>query len=104
MRLVHELPLDIRDNPLGLLVYSPGVTAATGGDDNTLGSRDGAVAGARADQSNYTLDGLDTNDFGTGQAFTLTANAPVDSVQEMRTETANPLSAEGRGVAHRCSS
>ena len=97
MQLVHELPLAIRDNPLGLLVYSPGVTASTGGDDNTLGSRDGAVAGARADQSNYTLDGLDTNDFGTGQAFAMTANAPVDSVQEMRTETANPLSAEGRG-------
>ena len=97
MRLVHELPLEIRDTPLGLLVYSPGVTAAPGGDDNTLGSRDGTVAGARADQSNYTLDGLDTNDFSTGQAFTMTANAPVDSVQEMRTETANPLSAEGRG-------
>jgi len=97
MRLVHELPLVIRDNPLGLLVYSPGVTAATGGDDDTLGSRGGAVTGARGDQSNYTLDGLDTNDFGTGEAFAMVANAPVDSVQEMRTETANPLSAEGRG-------
>lgn len=97
MNMVHELPLGIRDNPLGLLVYSPGVTAATGGDDDTLGSRDGAVTGARGDQSNYTLDGLDTNDFGTGQAFTMTANAPIDSVQELRTETANPLSEEGRG-------
>ena len=97
MGMVHELPLPIRDNPLGLLVYSPGVTTATGGDDDTLGSRGGAVTGARGDQSNYTLDGLDTNDFGTGEAFAMTANAPVDSVQEMRTETANPLSAEGRG-------
>ena len=97
MNTVHELPLAIRDNPLGLLVYSPGVTAAPSGDDNTLGSRDGAVTGARSDQSNYTLDGMDTNDFGTGQAFAMTANAPIDSVQEMRTETANPLSAEGRG-------
>ena len=97
MALVHELPLAIRDNPLGLLAYSPGVTVATGGDDDTLGSRGGAVAGARGDQSNYTLDGLDTNDFGTGEAFAMTANAPVDSVQEVRTETANPLSAEGRG-------
>src|SRR5262249_34398678 len=49
--MVHELPLPLRDNPLGLLVYSPGVTSAPTGDDNTLGSRDGAVAGARADQS-----------------------------------------------------
>ncbi|HYM74590.1 MAG TPA: carboxypeptidase-like regulatory domain-containing protein [Candidatus Dormibacteraeota bacterium] len=97
MGMVHELPLPIRDNPLGLLVYSPGVTSAPSGDDNTLGSRDGAVTGSRSDQSNYTLDGLDTNDFGTGEAGAMTANAPVDSVQEMRTETANPLSAEGRG-------
>ena len=98
MGMVHELPLATRDNPLGLLVYSPGVTSAMqAGDDNTLGSRDGAVTGARGDQSNYTLDGLDTNDFGTGTAGVMTANAPIDSVQEMRTETANPLSAEGRG-------
>src|SRR5450432_310638 len=97
MNLVHEIPIANRDNPLGLLAYSPGVTRATSGDDNTLGSRDGAVTGARADQSNYTLDGLDVNDFGTGETGALTGQAPVDSVQEMRTETANPLSAEGRG-------
>lgn len=97
MNMVHELPLAVRDNPLGLLLYSPGVTDATGGDDDTLGSRAGAVTGARGDQSNYTLDGLDTNDFGTGQAFSMTANAPIDSVQELRTETANPLAEEGRG-------
>jgi Carboxypeptidase regulatory-like domain len=97
MNMVHELPLSIRDNPLGLLVYSPGVTSDASGDDNTLGSRDGAVTGARADQGNYTLDGLDTNDFGTGEAFAMDAEAPIDSIQEMRSETANPLSAEGRG-------
>src|SRR5246127_4495491 len=98
MDMVHELPLPIRDNPLALLVYSPGVTSAPSGDDNTLGSRDGAVTGARGDQSNYTLDGMDSNDFGTGQAFALVAQAPIDSVQEMRSETANPLSGEGRGT------
>ena len=97
MLMVHELPMAIRDNPLGLLSYSPGYTYAPAGSDNTLGSRDGAVTGARADQSNYTLDGLDTNDFGTGEAGAMTANAPVDSIQELRIETANPLSAEGRG-------
>jgi hypothetical protein len=97
MLMVHELPMAIRDTPLGLLNYSPGYTFQTGGSDNTLGSRDGSVAGARGDQSNYTLDGLDTNDFGTGQAGAMTANAPVDSIQEMRIEVANPLSAEGRG-------
>lgn len=96
MELVHELPLAVRDNPLGLLAYSPGVTVS-GGDDNTLSSRDGAITGARSDQSNYTLDGLDVNDFGTGQVGALVGNAPVDSIQEIRTETANPLSGEGRG-------
>ncbi len=100
MRSVQELPLVLRDNPLSLLYYAPGVTAAVGGptgQDNTLSSRDGAVTGARTDQSNYTLDGMDANDFGTGETGALTGQAPVDSVQEMRTETANPLSAEGRG-------
>lgn len=43
MSMVHELPLAIRDNPLGLLNYSPGVTVATGGDDDTLGSRGGVI-------------------------------------------------------------
>lgn len=97
MNMVHELPLAIRDNPLGLLVYSPGVVRSAAGDDNTLGSRDGAVTGARADQSNYTLDGMDMNDFGTGDSFVMTGSAPMDSVQEVRTESANPLSDEGRG-------
>lgn len=97
MAMVHELPLAIRDNPLALLDYSPGVTVSTGGSDDVLGSRNGSVTGARGDQSNYTLDGLDTNDFATGQAGSMIANAPIDSVQEMRTETANPLAGEGRG-------
>jgi hypothetical protein len=100
MRSVQELPLAVRDNPLSFLAYTPGVTVAVGGtngQDNTLGSRDNAVTGSRTDQSNYTLDGMDANDFGTGETGALTAQAPVDSVQEMRTESANPLSAEGRG-------
>ena len=97
MAMVHELPLAIRDNPLALLDYSPGVTVSTGGNDDVLGSRNGSVTGARGDQSNYTLDGLDTNDFATGQAGSMIANAPIDSVQEMRSETANPLAGEGRG-------
>src|SRR6185312_13989004 len=98
MQVVHELPLAIRDNPLNLLIFTPGVTSAPAGSDNTLGSRDGTVTGARGDQSNYTLDGLDANDFGTGQAFAMVGQAPIDSVQEMRSETANPLSGEGRGT------
>jgi len=94
IHLMHELPVQIRDSPAALLVLQPGVTQS-GSDPNS--SREGAVTGARTDQGNVTLDGLDVNDFGTGQAFATTANAPVDSIQEFRGETANPLSAEGRG-------
>ena len=94
IRLLHELPVQIRDSPTALLALQPGVTTS-GSDPNS--SRNGAVTGARTDQGNVTLDGIDVNDFATGQAFATVANAPVDSIQEFRGETANPLSAEGRG-------
>ncbi len=96
MNMVHELPVQIRDNPAALMRLQPGVISAASGDDPNQ-SRDGATAGARTDQGNVSLDGLDINDFAGGFAFTTVANAPVDSVQEFRGEVANPLSAEGRG-------
>jgi hypothetical protein len=46
---ITELPLESR-NVLNLLTLQPGVT------------KDGYVAGARSDQSNVTLDGVDVND------------------------------------------
>jgi Carboxypeptidase regulatory-like domain len=98
MNMVHELPVQVRDSPAALLQYQPGVvyTPVLGPDDPNQ-SRGGSVTGARTDQSNITLDGLDVNDFGGGFAFTIVGNAPVDSVQEFSTEVANPLSAQGRG-------
>jgi hypothetical protein len=96
MNMVHELPVQIRDNPAALLAYQPGVTTASSDDDGTQ-SRNGSFAGARTDQTDITLDGLDVNDFAGGFAFTVVGNAPVDSVQEFRGEVANPLSTEGRG-------
>jgi len=102
MNMVHELPVQLRDNPAALLAYQPGVIQAgqvqTGDDTGTM-SRQGSITGARTDQTNITLDGLDVNDFGGGFAFTVVGNAPVDSVQEFRGEVANPLSTEGRGSA-----
>ena len=101
MNMVHELPVLIRDSPAALLGYQPGVTnlniAAQSGDDTGTMSREGSVAGARTDQTNMTLDGLDVNDFAAGFAFEVVGNAPVDSVQEFHGEVANPLSNEGRG-------
>jgi Carboxypeptidase regulatory-like domain len=96
MRTVHDLPVLFRDSIASLVQFQPGVVNAASVDDPN-NSRAGAVTGSRVDQGNITLDGIDVNDFGTGQAFVATANAPVDSIQEFRGETANPLSTEGRG-------
>ena len=97
MREVHDLPIQFRDSMASLAQFQPGVAFSAAVDDPN-NSRAGAVTGSRIDQGNITLDGLDVNDFGTGQAFTATANAPVDSIQEFRGESANPLAAEGRGA------
>lgn len=82
---LNELPVQNRDSPAALLYQQPGVTLA------------GAVAGARTDQSNVTLDGLEVNDNATGQFGTVVGNAPVDSVQEFRGTTAGMLSSAGQG-------
>lgn len=77
IREVHDLPVLFRDSIASLVQYQPGVVAASSVDDPN-NSRAGAVTGSRIDQGNITLDGIDVNDFGTGQAFVATANAPVD--------------------------
>ena len=97
IREVHDLPILFRDSMASLAQFQPGVAVSSPVDDPN-NSRTGAVTGSRIDQGNITLDGLDVNDFGTGQAFAPTANAPVDSIQEFRGESANPLAAEGRGA------
>ncbi len=97
MNRVHELPIEARESPTALLDLLPGVVDTNSGNDDNGGSREGAVTGARTDQSNVTLDGLDVNDFSTGQAFATVGDAPVDSIQEFGAQTANPLSASGRG-------
>ncbi|MFZ0321680.1 MAG: carboxypeptidase-like regulatory domain-containing protein [Candidatus Sulfotelmatobacter sp.] len=94
--MIHELPVQLRDSPAALLAYQPGVTTA-GSTSDPNQSRNGAITGARSDQTNISLDGLDVNDFAGGFAFTIVGNAPVDSVQEFNGEVANPLSSEGRG-------
>jgi hypothetical protein len=93
-QLLHSLPVQFRDSPAALLGLQPGVVLSGGNDPN--GNREGAVTGARADQGNITVDGIDANDQATGQAFATVANAPVDAIQEFRGITANPLADEGR--------
>jgi hypothetical protein len=100
LRAVSNLPNEFRGDVANLLRLQPGVVSAdtrSNTFDDNGGSRDGAVAGARADQDNITVDGIDASDFGVGQAFHTVAPIPVDAIQEFRTEVANPLAQEGRG-------
>ena len=93
-RQMRELPIQLRDNPAALIGLQPGAIGNNVGTGNI--NRVGSVTGARADQGNITVDGIDSNDVATGQAFETIGNLPVDSVQEFRTVTANPNSSEGR--------
>ncbi|HXM14777.1 MAG TPA: carboxypeptidase-like regulatory domain-containing protein, partial [Candidatus Eremiobacteraceae bacterium] len=94
---VKELPIDSRNVP-DLLSLQAGV-AYTGNrsDINTMtDTRSGAVNGARSDQSNITLDGVDVNTDTTGFAFTSVLPVTADSVQEFRVTTSNYNADEGR--------
>ena len=82
---LNNLPIQIRDSPAALFTQQPGVTL------------DGSVTGARTDQSNVTLDGLEVNDLATGNFGAIVGTAPVDSVQEFRGVTADPLFTAGEG-------
>jgi hypothetical protein len=85
---VKGLPLEGRNVP-DLLSLQPGV-AFTGNrtDVPTWDTRNGAVNGARSDQSNVTVDGIAVNDEG-GHAFTSVLPVTLDSVQEFRVTTTN---------------
>jgi len=93
-RQIRELPLRFRDNPAALISLQPGVVGNNVGTGAT--NRVGSVTGSRADQGNITVDGIDSNDVTTGQAFITVGNLPVDSVQEFRAITSNPNASEGR--------
>jgi hypothetical protein len=99
MRAVANLPNEFRGNAANLLRLQPAVVSAdtqNNLDDDGL-SRNGAVSGARSDQNNITVDGIDASDFNFGQAFRQVAPSPVDTIQEFRTVVANPLAEQGRG-------
>jgi hypothetical protein len=83
-RRVAELPSLFRTNAAALLQLAPGVV---GNDDGGLeaDSQLGSVTGARADQGNITLDGMDVNDETIGQAFAAVGSAPIDSIEEVHT-------------------
>jgi hypothetical protein len=101
---IMQLPLEAR-NVNSLLTLQPGAT------------REGYVAGARADQSNITLDGVDINEAQTNQIggaaggnagsnnLIDSTSSPdrntvirlnADAIQEFRVTTSNPNAAQGR--------
>ncbi len=80
---IVDLPLNSR-NVFNLLSLQSGVVAS------------GEVSGARRDQSNLTLDGVDVNDQQDGEAFTPVLRVTPDSVQEFRVTVSNPSASQGR--------
>src|SRR5258708_21681008 len=89
-RSVSELPIQFRLDAAALMQLQAGVNDA------------GSITGARTDQGNITLDGLDINDQATGQAFSSTIPVSIDALQEVRTvtagETADYARSSGGGV------
>jgi hypothetical protein len=72
---IKQIPLQTR-NVVDLLRLQPGVAPG------------GQVVGARADQNNVSLDGVDVNDNQGVDGFNAVLPVPLDSVQEFRTTVA----------------
>ncbi len=96
-RQLTDLPSEGRD-PVAILSLQPGVTyiGKTTDDQQMSDSRGGSVNGARSDQTNITLDGLDDNDQLEGFAFEGAMRTTLDSLQEFRVTTGNYDADAGR--------
>lgn len=94
---IKQLPLEAGNVP-ELLSLQAGVTYTGNRPDinRDTDTRSGAVNGARSDQSNITLDGVDVNADTKGYAFTSVLPITQDSVQEFRVTTSNYNADEGR--------
>ncbi|MGA8939131.1 MAG: carboxypeptidase-like regulatory domain-containing protein [Acidobacteriaceae bacterium] len=84
---LNELPVYDRTGGIVTLFYQqPGV-------DSGMGS----VTGARTDQSEVTVDGLDVNDIASNATLAIVGHAPVDSVQQFTGTVAGLTSGIGTG-------
>lgn len=92
---VQQLPSEGRNVP-DLLSLQPGVLYLGHTINANLDSRSGAVAGARSDQGNVTLDGVDNNNQVQGYAFTGVLRSTLDSVDEFRVVTTGTNADVGR--------
>jgi len=94
---IADLPFEGRD-PGGILSLQTGVVF-TGNSPHIVGANDsraGTVNGARSDQTNMTLDGVDNNDQLLGTAFQGAIRAPLDSLEELKVTTSNSDADSGR--------
>lgn len=96
---LNNLPVQQRSDPTALFTLQPGVTDT------------GSVAGARVDQNDVTVDGLDVNDFATGGATqsntgsgiktgfdgAIVGHAPIDSVEEFHSTVGGNEASTGPG-------
>jgi len=83
---INQLPLEGR-NVLNILTLQPAVTPG------------GYVAGARSDQSNITLDGIDINEAQTNDIGSAVLRLNTEAVEEFRVTTVNSNADEGRSSA-----
>ncbi len=99
---VKSLPFLAR-NVVNLLTMQPGVVFTGMSDTDrlsmgsveTLDPREGVVNGMRGNQTNVTLDGVDSNDWQNQAAFTSALPVTLDSVQEFRVTTTNSNATNG---------
>ncbi len=94
---IQALPMEGR-NVTDLLSLQPGVLylGQQTTDQQDQDGRSGSVAGARSDQTNVTLDGLDDNDQQNGYAFTGVLRSTLDSTEEFRVTTTSSNADAGR--------
>jgi len=92
---IQSIPSETRNVP-DLLSLQPGVLYMAPPGYGAGDSRTGAVNGARSDQGNVTLDGVDDNDQIGGLAFTGVLRTTQDSIEEFRVTTGDSNADSGR--------
>jgi hypothetical protein len=90
---IMQLPSEGR-NPQTLLALQPGVLFI--GNTDSLESRNGVVSGARSDQTNITLDGVDNNNQVNPAAFSGVLRNSLDATEEFRVTTSGSNADTGR--------
>jgi hypothetical protein len=92
---IRRLPIEAA-NVVQLLSLQPGAVFIPVTNPNTTDPRYGSVAGARSDQQNVTLDGVDVNDPQLQAAFTSAVRVTQEALQEFRVSTTNYGAEVGR--------